>query len=164
MEDAKNLDPARVASGEQRLPGIANNMLTGLAETAVRAALWRHRNGLPLPEIQLHGYGNSRLHGVRTGQARANAAAARVEAEVVRLLDELQKDVPPALRLTADKIRTRPISHGREVPPGSRDPWGLSSKVVWLICFDLGLWCVGMSWLMSSGVWSSRCCRRQGRM
>lgn len=76
MQDAKNLDPVRVASGEQSLPGIANSMLTGLAETAVRAALWRHDNAMPLPELKLHGYGNSRLHGFRTGQTRANAAAA----------------------------------------------------------------------------------------
>ncbi|WP_285746623.1 hypothetical protein [Lentzea sp. NBRC 105346] len=119
MADAKNLDPARVASGEQRLPGIANNMLTGLASTTVEAALWRHRNGMRLPEIHLHGYGNDRLHGTRTGQQRADVAAAWTRAEVSRLLDELQSDIPPAYRLGADQIRILPISHGRDVPEGS---------------------------------------------
>ncbi|SDO71642.1 hypothetical protein [Lentzea jiangxiensis] len=122
MSDAKNLDAEQIAAGVQQLPGNANGMLTGLAKTTVEAALWRHRNGMPLPEIQLHGYSNNRTNSAQAGQQRADAAAAWTRSEVARLLDELQRDVPPERRLDAGQIPVNPISHGREVPPGSKNP------------------------------------------
>ncbi|MGZ3146146.1 hypothetical protein ACVDFE_29960 [Lentzea chajnantorensis] len=122
MGETKDLDAEQVAAGVQKLPGNATSMLTGLAQQTVEAALWRHRNGMPLPEIQLHGYSNNLLNSDAASQQRADVAAAWTRSEVARLLDELQRDVPPERRLDAGQIRVDPISHGREVPPDSKNP------------------------------------------
>ncbi|GAA3842672.1 hypothetical protein GCM10022243_06380 [Saccharothrix violaceirubra] len=130
-DDAKRLDPAEVAAGGRQLPEYGNSALTDVAWSTVKAALWRHRNGMPLPEIHVHAYGNSHLHATKTGQARADVAKAWVDVEIARLLEELQKDLPDGERpLTPADITVVTLSHGRAVPPDSTDPGADRRRVV----------------------------------
>ncbi|WP_153278786.1 hypothetical protein [Saccharothrix syringae] len=118
LPDARDLDVDAVARGEVDPPGAG--MLTGLARTAVEAALWRQRNGLPLPEIHLEGYSNSRFRPDQNSRHRADVAAAFTRREVIRLLGELQQGLPPnEPRLTSHQIPIVVDPRGRDVPPGT---------------------------------------------
>ncbi|WP_158844492.1 hypothetical protein [Saccharothrix deserti] len=121
LPDARDIDVQAVANGEVTPPGAG--MLTGMAKSAVDAALWRNRNGLPLPEIHLHGYSNSSFRPNANGQHRADIAAAFTSREIGRLLADAQQNLPPGQTpLTADQIRVVPDSRGSNLPPGSRNP------------------------------------------
>ncbi|MFT7841846.1 toxin glutamine deamidase domain-containing protein [Saccharothrix sp. BKS2] len=105
----KTLDPDGVASGRQALDVVDANRLKGVVKNAVAAAMWRRHNGLRLPEIHVHGSGNSLLHARETGRKRADVVAAWVAAEVARQLAG-----HPGQPLAPDSIRVVPVSHGRE--------------------------------------------------
>ncbi|MFI9380103.1 protein-glutamine glutaminase family protein [Kutzneria sp. NPDC052558] len=86
--------------------------LAGLAENLARIAVWRHDNGLPLPEVTVTGYGNGRPFSVgaanRTGLERARAVGDRLRAELAARLGD---DRP----ITVRDIRITDRSAGRDV-------------------------------------------------
>ncbi|WP_447002022.1 toxin glutamine deamidase domain-containing protein [Saccharothrix isguenensis] len=117
MPDARDLDVTAVADGQAVPPG--EGKLRTLARDAVNAALWRHRNGLPLPEVHLHGHSKSLSHPAANSRHRADVAAAFVRREIDLMLADRQRDLPPGRSpLTGDRIRVVAESHGRGLAPG----------------------------------------------
>ncbi|MFD5093060.1 hypothetical protein ACFWMR_20835 [Amycolatopsis thailandensis] len=119
----KTWNPVELATqGRQRLEPTAIGRLTTLAKEVTKTALWRHRNKLPMPEVLLEGYGNSRLHGTRTGLRRAQLAETFFRSKLDELIREKQKDLPPGEeRLSADRVPVNVVSHGGAKPPGAPD-------------------------------------------
>jgi hypothetical protein len=90
--------------------------MAGLAKELARIAVWRHDNGLPLPEVTVTGHGNgSRLipgSADRTGLARATAVGDRLRAELDAKLASLLGD---DRSVTAQDIKITQRSGGRDV-------------------------------------------------
>ncbi|PWI42165.1 hypothetical protein [Streptomyces sp. ICBB 8177] len=75
--------------GSRQLSKVEARKLTYVAEHVVRAGLWNHHNGLPLPRITVTGRGNSRRPTL--GGALPNGAQARADTVREELRDRLDR-------------------------------------------------------------------------